>query len=172
VEDGAERSLTPLLPEREDEWKTALSDRLRVSPALEVGSGMSGQRVADVLTRLSLDVGLPDVIRVDNGPEFTSKALDQWAYRHGVKLDFISPGKPTENCFIESFNSSLRKECLNAHWFMSLDEAEEKIEEWRKEYNEQRPHSSLGYLTPMEYAEKHEPRETSETENLTLEVVQ
>ena len=144
----------------------------RVSPALEVGSGMSGQKVADVLTRLSLEVGLPDVIRVDNGPEFISKALDQWAYRHGVKLDFISPGKPTENCFIESFNASFRKECLNVHWFMSLEEAKQQIEEWRKEYNELRPHSSLGYLTPMEYAEKHKPRETSEPEKLTLEVVQ
>lgn len=133
---------------------------------------MSGQRVADVLTRLSLDVGLPDTIRVDNGPELVSKALDQWAYRHGVKLDFISPGRPTENCFIESFNASLRKECLNAHWFMSLEEARQKIEDWRKEYNEQRPHSSLGYLPPMEYAENHETREASEAGNLTLEVVQ
>ncbi|MCK4773337.1 MAG: IS3 family transposase [Candidatus Krumholzibacteria bacterium] len=78
----------------------------RVSPALEVGSGMSGQKVADVLTRLSLTVGMPDVIRVDNGPEFTSKALDQWAYCNGVHLDFISPGKPVENAFIESFNAS------------------------------------------------------------------
>jgi len=125
----------------------------RVSPALEVGVRMTGQRVADVLTRLSLTHGLPSVIQVDNGPEFTSKALDQWAYRHGVQLDFIRPGKPVENAFIESFNASLRKECLNIHWFQTMDEASQKIESWRKEYNEERPHSSLGNLTPREYAQ-------------------
>lgn len=142
----------------------------RVSPALAVGISMGGQRVADVLTRLSLSHGLPGVIQVDNGPEFTSKALDQWAYRNGVRLDFIRPGRPVENAFIESFNSSLRKECLNVHWFQTLVEAEQEIEGWRREYNEKRPHSSLGNLTPMEYAQSLEPR-TSETENLALKVV-
>jgi putative transposase len=97
---------------------------------------MSGRLVADVLTRSSLTHGLPDVIRVDNGPEFTSKALDQWAYENGIRLDFIRPGKPVENAFIESFNASLRKECLNAHWFQTLEEAKSKIEQWRREYNE------------------------------------
>lgn len=137
----------------------------RVSPALEVGSGMSGQKVADVLTRLSMTVGMPEVIRVDNGPEFTSKALDQWAYCNGVHLDFISPGKPVENAFIESFNASFRKECLNAHWFQTLEDAKQTIEQWRREYNEEKPHSSLGKLAPMEFAENHNQPETSEAEN-------
>jgi putative transposase len=144
----------------------------RVSPAVEVGIGMSGQKVADVLTQLSLTIGVPAVIRVDNGPEFTSKALDQWAYHNGVHLDFISPGKPVQNAFIESFNASLRKECLNSHWFRTLAEAKKQIEQWRREYNEERPHSSLGNQTPSEYTEDHNKRETSETEILTLEAVQ
>ena len=143
----------------------------RESPALEVGVGMSGRLVADVLTRLSLTRGLPDVIQVDNGPEFTSKALDRWAYENGVKLDFIRPGKPVENAFIESFNASLRKECLNAHWFQTLEEAKSKIEQWRREYNDDRPHSSLGNLTPGEFARNLEPEGTSGTKKLTLQVV-
>jgi putative transposase len=143
----------------------------RESPAVAVGVGMSGRLVADVLTRLSLTRGLPDVIQVDNGPEFTSKALDQWAYENDVRLDFIRPGKPVENAFIESFNASLRKECLNAHWFQTLEEAQDRIEQWRKEYNEERPHSSLGNLTPREYAQKLKPQRTSETKKLILQVV-
>lgn len=143
----------------------------RESPAMAVGVGMSGRLVADVLTRLSLTRGLPDVIQVDNGPEFTSKALDQWAYENDVRLDFIRPGKPVENAFIESFNASLRKECLNAHWFQTLEGAKNRIEQWRKEYNEIRPHSSLGNLTPKEYAQKLEPQRTSETKTLILQLV-
>ena len=143
----------------------------RVSPVLEVGVSMTGRRVVEVLSRLAMQRGLPDVIRVDNGTEFTSKALDQWAYQHGVKLDFIRPGKPVDNAFIESFNSSLRKECLNAHWFNSLDEAKMMIEQWRIEYNAVRPHSSLGNLTPGEYVEKHEMEGSSEAPILTQDVV-
>jgi putative transposase len=143
----------------------------RVSPALEVGVSMTGRRVADILSRLAVTRGLPEVIRVDNGTEFTSKALDQWAYQHGVKLDFTRPGKPTDNAFIESFNASLRKECLNVHWFRTLDEAKEMIERWRIEYNAVRPHSSLGNLTPGEYVEKHEMERSSETPILTQDVV-
>ena len=86
----------------------------------------------------------PKTIRVDNGPEFTSKALDKWAYDHKVILDFSRPGKPTDNAFIESFNGSVRAECLNENWFLSLADAKEKIEAWRVDYNEQRPHSALG----------------------------
>jgi putative transposase len=142
----------------------------RESPALEVGSWMGGRRVVEVLTRLSAIHGLPEVIQVDNGPEFTSKALDQWAYENGVRLEFIRPGRPVENAFIESFNASLRKECLNAHWFQSIEEARWRVEEWRKEYNGERPHSSLGDLTPREYAREHEPEGTSEAEVLTLDV--
>ena len=94
----------------------------------------------------------PKTIRVDNGPEFTSKALDKWAYDHKVILDFSRPGKPTDNAFIESFNGSVRAECLNENWFLSLADAKEKIEAWRVDYNEQRPHSAWGSLAPKEFA--------------------
>lgn len=108
----------------------------------------------DVVTALNLAVaryGVPECIRVDNGPEFISKEVDLWAYAHGVVLDFSRPGKPTDNAFIEAFNSRFRQECLNEHWFLSLEDATEKIEAWRGHYNEQRPHSSLGYQTPAGY---------------------
>ena len=86
------------------------------------------------------------------GPEFVSRALDRWAYQNGVTLDFSRPGKPTDNAFAESFNGRLRDECLNAHWFLSLADAKSKIEAWRRHYNESRPHTALGWLTPQEFA--------------------
>ena len=93
------------------------------------------------------------MIRVDNGPEFISKDVDLWAYWNQVKLDFIRPGKPTDNAYIESFNGKCRQECLNENWFLSLEDAEEKIESWRQDYNTSRPHSSLGNKTPSEFAD-------------------
>ena len=104
------------------------------------------------MTRLAALRGSPSVIRVDNGPEFVSKALDRWAYSNSVTLDFSRPGKPTDNAFVESFNGRLRDECLNAHWFLSLADAKAKIEAWRRQYNESRPHTALGWLTPQEFA--------------------
>jgi putative transposase len=95
--------------------------------------------------------GLPKAIRVDNGPEFISKAMDQWAYWNGVELNFSRPGKPTDNALIESFNGRLRAECLNQNWYLSLKDAREKIETWRQYYNAERPHSSLGNLAPHEF---------------------
>jgi len=97
----------------------------------------------------------PDRIQVDNGSEFISKVLDKWAYENNVTLDFSRPGKPTDNPFIESFNGSFRDECLNSHRFLSLDDAREKIEQWRGDYNNFRPHSSLENMTPDAYREKH-----------------
>ena len=91
-------------------------------------------------------------IRVDNGPDLISKALDRWTYENGVTLDFSRPGKPTDNAFVESFNGRLRNECLNTHCFLLLGDARAKIEAWRRDYNESRPHASLGWLTPIEYA--------------------
>jgi putative transposase len=102
------------------------------------------------------------LITVDHGPEFTSIALEEWAYRHGIKLDFIRPGKPTENSYIESFNGRLRDECLNVHQFVSMEDARVKIEDWRIDYNRHRPHSSLGNLTPSEFAAKCQEPRTSE----------
>jgi putative transposase len=106
-----------------------------------------------VLDRLARTRGLPRTIVTDNGPEFTSRALDQWAYKAGVELHFIQPGKPVQNAFVESFNGKFRDECLNASWFVSLADACRAISSWRLDYNRVRPHSSLGDLTPEEFAQ-------------------
>jgi putative transposase len=132
---------------------TIVDDYTRECPALEVDTSLGGRRVVSVLERLGEMRGLPEVITVDNGPEFAGKALDEWAYRRGIKLSFIRPGKPVENAFAESFNGRLRDECLNTNWFLSLKHAKDVIEEWRKDYNAVRPHSSLGGLTPEEFIE-------------------
>ena len=131
---------------------TVVDNFSRECPAIEVDTSLGGARVVTVLDRLSEARGTPEVITVDNGPEFLGKALDEWAYRKGVKLDFIRPGKPIENAYAESFNGRLRDECLNTNWFVSLKEAREIIESWREDYNHVRPHSSLNNLTPLEYA--------------------
>lgn len=116
--------------------------------------GISGQYVTRILDRAARFRGYPKAIRTDQGPEFTGRALDQWAYEHGVQLKLIQPGKPTQNAYIESFNGKFRDECLNEHWFLSLAHARAVIQTWRRDYNEQRPHSMLGYQTPAEVAEK------------------
>ena len=95
---------------------------------------------------------MPQVLFCDNGSEFTSQAMDLWAYRNGVKMDFSRPGKPTDNAFVESFNGTFRRECLDTHWFADMKEAKYLIEAWRQEYNESRPHRSLGDQTPSEFA--------------------
>ncbi len=104
-----------------------------------------------VLERLVEPHGLPEVIRVDNGSEFTSRVVDSWAYQRGIRLEFIRPGKPIENAHVESFNGKFRDECLNENWFISLDDARHKIEAYRTDYNEVRPHSSLDNQTPNEF---------------------
>lgn len=125
--------------------------------ALHVGQHLTGSGVVEVLNRLIQQRGVPKSIRVDNGTEFTSKILDQWAYWNKVNLDFSRPAKPTDNAFIESFNGRFRQECLNEHWFLSLDDARDKIEAWRLDYNKERPHSSLGNLTPDEFIRRQQP---------------
>lgn len=109
-------------------------------------------QVVEVLDELVRVRGRPKSLRVDNGPEFAGRMLDQWAYLKGVELDFSRPGKPTDNAYIEAFNARLRAECLNASWFLSMADARDRIEEWRREYNEDRPHTALGGLTPRAYA--------------------
>ncbi|UYV14199.1 MAG: IS3 family transposase [Phycisphaera sp.] len=132
---------------------TIVDDFTRESLAIEVASGLRGDDVARVLDRIKAERGsLPQKIRVDNGSEFTSKRLDQWAYLNGVRLDFSRPGKPTDNGLIEAFNGRIRAECLNENWFLSLDDAREKIEGWKLHYNQDRPHSALGSLAPEEFA--------------------
>lgn len=113
-------------------------------------------RVSLVLERLKAARGLPKAIICDNGPEFISRALDQWAHKNKVELKFIQPGKPTQNAFIESFNGRFRDECLNQNWFLDLRDAIQTIEAWRKDYNEHRPHSSLNQQTPQEFAQQYQ----------------
>jgi len=124
----------------------------RESPRIEVDTSLPGLRVVRVLEEVARERGYPQAIQVDNGPEFISRVVDQWAFEHGVELHFIEPGKPTQNAPIESFNGKFRDECLNENWFLTLQEAREKIEAWRRDYNQRRPHSALGYQTPEEFA--------------------
>lgn len=120
--------------------------------AVVVDTSIGGVRVARTLEALGACRGYPRQVVMDNGPEFTGAALDAWAYARDVKLHFIQPGKPAQNGYIESFNGRFRDECLNEHWFVTLADARRLIEAWRRDYNECRPHSALGYLTPMEFA--------------------
>ena len=151
---------------------TIVDDYSRESPAIEMDTSIPGARVVRVLDRLKETKGLPKVILTDNGPEFISKALDEWAYMNRVKLDFIDPGKPVQNAFIESFNGKFRDECLNEHWFLTLEEAKITIENWRIDYNEVRPHSSLDNLTPAEYAKQYQEPSTQNSEEFYLQVAQ
>ncbi len=145
----------------------------RVSPAIEVDFSLTSRRVVEVLERLKTTCGLPQVIKVDNGSEFISKAMDEWAYRNGVKLEFSRPGKPTDNAFIESFNGRLRQECLNQNWFTSLEDARQIVEDWREDYIQARPHSSLKQQTPNEFvAHWQQTRTVPKAGILTLETVQ
>ena len=128
---------------------TIVDNFTRVSPAIDVRLSYRGADVVATLERVASVYGRPQHIRVDNGPEFISKELDLWAWLHGVELDFSRPGKPTDNAFAESFNGKFRTECLNAYWFLSLEDARMKCEAWRQDYNEVRPHSAIGNQTPI-----------------------
>jgi putative transposase len=122
----------------------------------------------EALERVVAKVGTPVSVNLDHGTEFTSKALEEWAWARGVKLDFIRPGKPNENGHIESFNGRLRDECLNVNQFMTLDDARRQIEAWRQDYNQHRPHSSLRNLTPQEFARQGQPNRTGEDSKFLL----
>jgi putative transposase len=126
----------------------------RFSPAVEPRFNFRGADVVEILEGVGRQVGFPAMIRVDQGSEFVSRDLDLWAYQRGVMLDFSRPGKPTDNAFIESFNGKFRAECLNVHWFMSLDDARRKCEAWRRHYNEERPHSAIGNKAPVELTDR------------------
>ena len=121
----------------------------RFSPALAPRFTFRGTDVVEILERVCNEVGFPATIRVDQGTEFVSRELDVWAYQRCVTLDFSRPGKPTDNAFIEAFNGRFREECLNAHWFLTLADAEEKVESWRRYYNEERPHGAIGNKPPI-----------------------
>jgi putative transposase len=135
---------------------TVMDHFTREGLAIEINTSLPARRVIAVLERLAAVRRLPELIVVDNGPEFISKELDAWAYSRGVKLHFIRPGKPVDNAYCESFNGRFRDEFLNEHWFIDLPDAVEKAEAWRVDYNQVRPHSALRYLTPMEFAAQHE----------------
>jgi len=134
---------------------TIVDDFTRECVAIEVDFGISGERVTRVLDRIAEQRGKLTAVRCDNGPEFAGNALDRWAYQRGVKIDFIDPGKPNQNAYIESFNGRFRDECLNDNQFVALVEAQTVIEAWRADYNDERPHGSLKGLTPSEFAARH-----------------
>lgn len=133
---------------------TIVDDATHECVAIEVEHAIGGEQLTRILDRICSLRGKPQMVRSDNGKEFTGKAMLNWAHRNDVKLRLIEPGKPNQNAYVESFNGRLRDECLNEHWFVSLSWAKSLIEIWRREYNEQRPKKSLGGLTPAQYA-KH-----------------
>jgi len=145
---------------------TIVGNHTRESLAIHVGQRIRGSEVVEILQRVVAKHGRPQTIRVDNGPEFISKDVDLWAYWNQVQLDFSRPGKPTDNAYIESFNARFRQECLNEHWFLSLEDVREKTEDWRRDYNENRPHGALNNLTPGEYARQSQHLETALTQIL------
>jgi putative transposase len=122
--------------------------------AIEVDSSLPGQRVTRVLEQISARTRRPELVVVDNGPEFAGQVMDAWAYQQGIRLHFIDPGKPIQNAYIESFNGKFRDECLNQHWFVDLEDARQIIAAWRDDYNQHRPHSALGQLTPAAFAQQ------------------
>ena len=151
---------------------TMVDEYSRESPAIVADTSLPGARVVEVLERLAETHGLPQALRIDNGPEFAGSALDARAYRRGIKLHFIDPGKPVQNAYVESFNGRFRDECLNEHWFPTLEEARRLIEAWRQDYNTVRPHSSLGDLTPEAFAQAELALHTTTTQKLYLPVAQ
>lgn len=139
---------------------TVVDQYTRECLALHAGHSLRGSDVARCLSRVVDERGAPCSITVDNGSEFYSQEMDHWAYRNEVELDFIRPGKPVENHYIESFNGRLRDECLNTHLFFDLLDAQDKLDSWKLDYNAIRPHGSLGQFTPQEFAQKHKTKKT------------
>lgn len=146
---------------------TLVDDFTRECLAIAVDVSVTSEGVIRVLEAVAMDRPLPPAIVCDNGPEFASTTLDRWAYEHGVRLAFIQPGKPVQNCYVESFNGKFRDECLNENLFFDMRDARDKIETWRQDYNHVRPHRSLDQATPMEFAHNQE-RARSEAEFVRL----
>ena len=133
---------------------TTLDPVTNVSPVIHPGYSITGKDLTFIIERACEAYGYPDVIRTDNGPEFRSREFDQWCYRKGIQIDYINPGKPVENCHIESFNGTFRTECLNSHYFETLKDARAIINEWWNEYNNERPQKRLKGMTPRQYEDK------------------
>ena len=143
-----------------------VDDGTHEAVAVHPEHAIGGERLVRILDQICLKRGYPRVIRTDNGSEFTSKAMLNWAYKRGVTLRLIEPGKPNQNAYIESFNGRLRDECLNEHWFFHLAHARDLIEKWRREYNEERPKKGLGGLTPSQYAKQLKEKTSTLTAGL------
>lgn len=137
---------------------TVVDEFSRECPGIYADTSITGPKVAGFLEALAHQRGFPIVLGSDNGPEFAGTIVDQWAHAHGIHLDFIDPGKPVQNAYIESFNGRFRDECLNQTLFVDLPDARKKIESWRLDYNRNRPHSALGHLTPEEFANQQPVR--------------
>jgi putative transposase len=144
LESGRRFRILTIVDDYTREWKAAVVD-----------TSIGGVRIVRLLEEIAESTGLPTVIVSDNGPEFTSRAFLSWAERRGIDLRFIQPGKPTQNAFVESFNGKFREECLDTHWFTTMDDARREIEMWRADYNDVRPHSSLKDRTPSEFTAAH-----------------
>lgn len=145
---------------------TVVDQFTRECPVLRSATSLTGSKVAKCLDQVAAERGYPESITVDNGTEFCSRVMDAWAYRNHVKLNFIRPGKPVENGYIESFNGRLRDECLNTELFWSIQDACDKLEKWRLDYNHQRPHSSLANLPPAAFAREHRKKKTNKNQEL------
>jgi putative transposase len=131
-----------------------IDDLTRESPGMEADRSLPAPRVIECLERAGEEYGFPELIVMDNGPEFASKALHAWAYKRGIKLHFIEPGKPVQNAFIESFNGTCREELLNQELFVDVPDAQQKVERYRRYYNTERPHSALGFRTPADFGKR------------------
>jgi len=147
-----------------------VDDWSRLCPVIEVDLSLSAHRVVRALERAGETYGFPKSIVMDNGPEFTSRVLDQWAHERGIELIFIRPGKPIENAYAESFNGRVREECLNQHWFESVEHARELCEAWREDYNSIRPHTSLGGLSPEQFLQQGPSAQTPRSPAATRQV--
>ena len=137
---------------------TLIDEYTRECLAIESEQRLRGENGVRVLNRIKIQRGVPKMLYCDNGSEFSSQAMDLWAYQNGVRIAFSRPGKPTDNAFVESFNGTFRAECLDAHWFTTLTETRQIVETWRNEYNESRPHRALGERTPNEFANENAAR--------------
>lgn len=145
---------------------TIIDDYTRESPGILVARSIPSGRVTTFIDRLALSHGYPRRIRVDNGPEFISAWFHTWSEEHHIVIEHTRPGKPSDDAFVESFNGKIRDECLNEHWFLSIPDAQSKIEQWRNTYNEERPHRSLNNLTPYEFIKEHDMKHTIQELNL------
>ena len=145
---------------------------IRECLVIEADFSLPGRRVTAILDRIALTGSLPKLITVDNGSESISKEMDSFAYRHWIQLDFIRPGRPIENAHIESFNGRLRDECLNAELFLTLEDARTKLAEWKSDYNNTRPHSSLGGLSPLEFADRWNSNQPQTVEFINCKLAQ